>query len=128
MLKNTGGWQDYTEVYCELNKNVSGVHNLFLGFVGDRDGLFNVNWFRFTKSAYDPVMADSYDEKLSGAYKYNFIDFGEGGNLEFKVDFSQKVDGTIDVRLGSPTSSPVASINVSNETSVHVKSNVKGSK
>ena len=125
-VDNTGGWQDYTEVYCELNKNVSGVHNLFLGFVGDRDGLFNVNWFRFTKSAYDPIMASNYDEKVSDAYKYNFIDFGEGGKLDFKVDFSQKVDGTIDVRLGSPTSSPIASINVSNESSVQVRSNVKG--
>lgn len=68
-VDNTGDWQDYTEVYCELNKNVSGVHTLFLGFVGDREGLFNVNWFRFTKSAYDPIMTDSYDEKNNGAYQ-----------------------------------------------------------
>ncbi|MDQ2085416.1 carbohydrate-binding protein [Herbivorax sp. ANBcel31] len=125
-VNNTGDWQDYTEVYCELNRNVSGVHTLYLGFVGDREGLFNVNWFRFTKSAYDPVNVDSYDEKDNGAYKYNFMDFGEGGRLNFKADFSQKVDGTIDVRLGSPTASPIASIDASNESSTYISSSVKG--
>ncbi|TYQ15229.1 UNVERIFIED_CONTAM: S-layer family protein [Acetivibrio alkalicellulosi] len=128
-VNSTGAWQEYTDVYCELIKNVVGVHNLYLGFVGDREGLFNVNWFKFTKSAFDPIMAKSYDHLGQGYYQYDYIDFGNGGNFSFKANFNQIVDGSIDVRLGSPTASPIATINVANAVNTvqsSVSSNISG--
>ncbi|HPD00002.1 MAG TPA: carbohydrate-binding protein, partial [Acetivibrio sp.] len=111
-VNNTGGWQNYTDVFCELTKSVEGVHTLYMGFVGDRDGLFNVNWFRFTKSPYDPIIAKSYDESAEGAYLYKYVDFGEDSvPTKFKAYISSSTSGNISVRLDSPDGYAIATVN-----------------
>lgn len=129
-VERTGGWGAYTDVLCELTRNVEGIHTLYMGFVGDRDGLFNVNWFRFTKSPYDPIMAKSYDESTAGAYLYKFIDFGEEGDaIKFKAHLSKSVSGPISVRLDSPTGTAIATVNAnggSRDLECSVSQNVSG--
>ena len=116
-VNNTGGWEHYTDVFCELTKNVEGVHTLYMGFVGDRDGLFNVNWFRFTKSPYDPIIAKNYDESTEGAYLYEYVDFGEDSvPTKFKAYLNNSTSGTISVRLDSPTGVEIATVNVGSGT------------
>jgi hypothetical protein len=116
-VNNTGGWQNYTDVFCELTKNVEGVHTLYMGFTGERDGLFNVNWFRFTKSPYDPIIAKSYDESTEGAYLYKYVDFGEDSvPAKFKAYLSNSASGNISVRLDSPDGSAIATVNAGSGT------------
>ncbi|HHV28475.1 MAG TPA: carbohydrate-binding protein [Clostridium sp.] len=111
LVENTGGWENYEEVYCELTKSIEGVHTLYMGFVGERDGLFNVNWFRFTKSPYEPIMAKNRDGVDGGAYQYKLIDFGEESiPTKFKVHLSSSINGTISVRLDSPTGTAIATV------------------
>ncbi|MFZ5988362.1 MAG: carbohydrate-binding protein [Bacillota bacterium] len=114
-VTRTGGWQTYTDVFCQLTRSVEGLHNLYMGFVGERgDGLFNVNWFRFTKSAFDPVIAKNFDESNGNYNLYRFIDFGEtDGPVKFTAHLSKNVIGTIDVRIDSPTGTPIASVSAS---------------
>lgn len=114
-VENTGGWEKYEEVYCELNKSVEGVHTLYMGFAGERDGLFNVNWFRFTKSPYEPVMTKSRDGAVDGAYLYKFIDFGkESIPTRFKMHLSGSISGIINVRLDSPSGDVIATVDGTN--------------
>ncbi|NMB34394.1 MAG: carbohydrate-binding protein [Clostridium sp.] len=110
-VDNTGGWEHYTDVFCELTKNVEGVRTLYMGFAGDRDGLFNVNWFRFTKSPYDPIFGQNYDESNAGVNLYRFVDFGEESTpAVFKVHFTQAVSGNLDVKLDSPGGPSIATV------------------
>lgn len=116
-VDNTGGWQNYTDVFCELTKNVEGVHTLYMGFVGDRDGLFNVNWFRFTRSPYDPIIAKNYDESTDGAYLYQYVEFGEDSvPTKFKAQLANSASGTLSVRLDSPTGIEIASVSAGSGT------------
>ncbi len=46
-VPRTGGEQKWENTSCEI-KGASGVHDLYLKFVGDGD-LFNVNWWMFKK-------------------------------------------------------------------------------
>lgn len=43
---NTGGWQQWTTETATVN--VSGVHDVYLVFIGSGEGLFNINWFEFS--------------------------------------------------------------------------------
>src|SRR3954447_21903038 len=51
-VKNTGGWQTWTTQTVHLTANATGVHKLYLTFVGPTtDDFVNLHWFRFTASA-----------------------------------------------------------------------------
>lgn len=45
---STGTWSSYITVNCDLDKQISGVHDLFLVYIGnDNQYLFNIDWFEF---------------------------------------------------------------------------------
>lgn len=44
----TGGWQDWTDVSCNVN-GASGVRDLYLRFTGNDYYLFNINYFSFSR-------------------------------------------------------------------------------
>lgn len=113
-VERTGGWANYTDVYCQLEQNVVGYHNLFLGFVGERDGLFNVNWFQFTKNAYDPIKLKDYSDNSSGILKYEDIDFGNSKERsKFVVQISKSNRGTLDICVDN-TSNVVGILEINN--------------
>lgn len=125
---NTGGWQNYTDVSCELNGSIEGKHKLYLIFVGERDnGLFNVNWFKFTKGAYDPIKADNYDEKNGNYYLYKSINFGHAeGPVSFKLGAFGNLSGNVEVRIDNPSGPVISSVNAgsSPDASGYIESNV----
>jgi hypothetical protein len=43
----TGGWNNYTTLSTTLNR-VRGKQTIYLGFTGDAENLFNLNWFEWT--------------------------------------------------------------------------------
>ena len=45
-VPKTGGDQNWKMLQCQVQK-VTGVHNLFLKFVGEEEGLFNLNFWMF---------------------------------------------------------------------------------
>jgi hypothetical protein len=45
-VENTGGWQLWKTVTCDV-KNAIGVHDLYLVFKGGEGTLFNLDWWRF---------------------------------------------------------------------------------
>lgn len=47
-VKNTGGWDSWATVTCDIKK-VTGVHEVYLTFSGGDDVLFNLDEFKFTK-------------------------------------------------------------------------------
>ncbi|UOE95402.1 glycosyl hydrolase [Alkalihalobacillus sp. LMS39] len=64
-VTNTGGWQQWVTVNAPVN--VSGIHDLYLVFVGDGNtDLMNVNWFEFSQQAEnnDDVIID--DDFIAG--------------------------------------------------------------
>ena len=52
-VEPTGGWQTWTTKFCSINP-ISGLHHVFLKFKGSGDGLFNINWFKFSNSSLVP--------------------------------------------------------------------------
>ncbi len=73
-VKNTGGWQKWADVSCNVS-GASGTHNLYLKFTGGSGYLFNINWFQFTNtgtySALNEVLSKEpssiLNEELNGA-------------------------------------------------------------
>jgi len=70
----TGGWQTYTTQSCSVS-GATGTHNVYLKFTGGSGYLFNINWFRFTKSQFPIVEAEDYDSM----YGVKTEACGEGG-------------------------------------------------
>ncbi|WP_026073870.1 carbohydrate-binding protein [Acetivibrio cellulolyticus] len=126
-VERTGGWQVYQDVFCELEKSVEGLHRLYLGCVGERTGMYNINWFRFLKGPFDPIKAKSYDEASSDYYLYKQVHFGESDSLDkFKAHVLKGASGTIDVRLDSPAGDTIASITTDGTDAIYEDS-VRGS-
>ena len=46
VVPGTGGWQNWTTVSCNVS-GVSGIHNLYLRFIGSNGDFMNLNWFKF---------------------------------------------------------------------------------
>ncbi len=71
-VPNTGGWQNYTEVTCNM-ATVSGTQNIYLKFVGGESYLCNIDSFVFGKDAIPMqgnLITDMYvlDETYFSAY------------------------------------------------------------
>lgn len=119
-IENTGGWQNYKDVYCELNRSVEGLHRLYLGCVGERTGMYNINWFRFLRGPFDPIEAKKYDSAGDNYYMYKQVQFGDTRSLDkFKIHIYKGVSGTVDVRLDSPTGAVIASITTDGSEAVY---------
>ncbi|MFC3578122.1 beta-1,3-glucanase family protein [Streptomyces yaanensis] len=48
-IASTGGWQSWRTVPANIVASATGVHDLYLVFVGSMSDFVNVNWFTFTK-------------------------------------------------------------------------------
>jgi Pectate lyase len=49
-VSSTGGWQTWATQTCTINGVPTDTHNLYLKFTGGSGYLFNINWFRFSRS------------------------------------------------------------------------------
>ncbi|OMF24515.1 carbohydrate-binding protein [Paenibacillus sp. FSL H8-0548] len=75
-VSGTGGWQTWITTTCAVS-NISGVHDLFLKFVGGAGNLFNLNWFRFDPTAPQPSGGDVVGKVIAG-YQGWFNATGDG--------------------------------------------------
>ncbi|MCM3631245.1 carbohydrate-binding protein [Paenibacillus glycanilyticus] len=129
-VEGTGGWNNFIDAVTLLKdeeghtSNVTGVHDVYLIFKKTKDSyLFNLNWFKFTKT--DPTRTDAYaklqaenfasSEGLSidsggqfadgihnNAYaSYEDIDFGAGAAGVTVHVASGSQGGSIEVKLDS---------------------------
>jgi len=48
-VERTGGWQKWVTKSCEI-KEIKGIHDVYFKFVGAPGVLFNMNWWKFSKS------------------------------------------------------------------------------
>ena len=54
-VANTGGWQKWKEVSCDIS-GASGEHDLYFKFTGGSGYLLNVDWWRFGDGTETPVV------------------------------------------------------------------------
>ncbi len=119
-VERTGGWEVYQDVFCELDKSIEGTHRVYLGFVGERTGLYNINWFQFLRGPFDPIDANSYDEAKDNYYLYKQVHLSDYGNFDkFKAQISSGMSGTMEVRLDSPTGRSVATVTTNGNKAVY---------
>ncbi|MFF7791282.1 carbohydrate-binding protein [Streptomyces sp. NPDC007991] len=142
-VSNTGGWQTWTTKLVDVS-GITGTHTVYLTFAGDQpDDFANLNWFTFTHDtgtdAYSTIQAENY-LNASGVQgettadtgggvdighiadgdwaEYPKVVFGTQAATQFKVRVASGaasgVNGVIEVRLDSLSSTPVASVPVSN--------------
>ena len=45
----TGDWQTFVDATCSVS-GTTGIHDLYLKFIGESGYLINMNWFEFTKT------------------------------------------------------------------------------
>ncbi|MBT2523549.1 carbohydrate-binding protein [Arthrobacter sp. ISL-28] len=142
-VSNTGGWQTWTTKIADTS-GITGTHTVYLTFTSDQPGDFvNLNWFKFTRDtgtdAYAPIQAENYlnasgvviegTGDTGGGQDIGWIspgDWAEYPNVVFGTQAATQfqarvasgaasgVSGLIEVRLDSPSSTPVGSIPVSN--------------
>jgi beta-glucosidase len=46
-ISNTGGWQSWGSVTTNLSGSATGVHTVFITFIGSGGDFANINWFQF---------------------------------------------------------------------------------
>lgn len=122
----TGDWQSWITVTCGLT-GASGIHNVYLVYIGGSGALFNVEWFAFLPS----IEASSYNNLSGGEQLESSSEGGQdmgyilsGGyavynnvNLASKTHFAARVasagsGGNIEVHLDSPTGMQIGTCTV----------------
>ncbi|MDB6066993.1 MAG: coagulation factor 5/8 type domain protein [Pedosphaera sp.] len=72
-VSGTGGWQTYSNVYCNLS-GASGTHNVYLVYVGGNGALFNVQLFGFYSAgpalSHQLIAGNTYSLKALANGKY----------------------------------------------------------
>jgi beta-glucosidase len=48
-VSNTGGWQSWGSVTTTLSGSATGVHTLYITFIGSGGDFVNLNWFQFAR-------------------------------------------------------------------------------
>jgi beta-glucosidase len=48
-VTNTGGWQSWGSVTTTLSGSATGVHTLYITFIGPGGDFVNLNWFQFSR-------------------------------------------------------------------------------
>ncbi|HBM79880.1 MAG TPA: glycosyl hydrolase, partial [Clostridiaceae bacterium] len=133
-VQGTGSWSNFTDADTVIT-NTTGIHDVYLVFTRTNDQyLFNLNWFKFTKS--DPTRTDAYTRLKSGNFSessglsrdetwnflkgihnnayagYRGIDFGSGAaGITVHVQ-SGNQGGFIDVKLDSIDGSIVGTVDI----------------
>lgn len=132
IISSTGGWQNWETVSCSIS-GASGVHKLYLTFTGGSGYLFNINFFRFTRTPYpgkrfiatevnqaeefytstgesrSQLGSDVLDPwavafTQNGTYLcYDRVDFGSGVSSLDLRVASPTATGGVEIRLDSPT-------------------------
>lgn len=72
-VPSTSGWQNWTSITCPIS-TVTGTQSLYLRFVGNGSGLFNINWFRFSA----PQTSSDVVGKITVGYQGWFNAQGDG--------------------------------------------------
>ncbi|AZN43778.1 carbohydrate-binding protein [Paenibacillus albus] len=140
-VEGTGGWNNFIDAGSLLKdeqgttSSVTGVHDVYLVFKKTNDDyLFNLNWFKFTKS--DPTKTDAYaklqaenfassdglgvdgsgqfaDGIHNNAYaSYSGIDFGSGAAGITLHLASGNQGGSVEVKLDSLDGPSVGEIDI----------------
>ncbi len=79
-VKETGGWQSWTTVSCNVT-DVKGTHDLYLKFTGGSGYLFNLNWWKFYAGS-NPTPAQT---PVSGGVKGNLNDDTSVNSIDFAL-------------------------------------------
>ncbi|WP_315065658.1 carbohydrate-binding protein [uncultured Clostridium sp.] len=128
-VPGTNGWQSWITVSTPITIPISGVHNLYLKYIGNtgNGNLFNISWFKFnSKSAFSQIAASSYDNQYgiqpeacsegdqdigfidNGDYTvYNNVDFEDGASSFDARVASNTNGGNIEIRLDNINSTPI---------------------
>ena len=104
-VAGTGGWQTWVTKSCPVS-GVSGIHDLYVKFTGGGGYLFNVNWWKFNRTAGQDIGAvgiagsDSY---ASGMFTVTGAGADIGGTSDaFRfVNAAATGDCTITARVSS---------------------------
>ncbi len=125
VVSGTGGWQTWVTQTCSIS-GATGVHDVYLKYVGSAQDLMNVNWFRFASngtSAFGQIQAENFSSQLgiqtqtcsdtdggvnisyieNGDYAvYTGIDFGSGAaGFAVRVASANTSGGSIEIHLDS---------------------------
>lgn len=134
-IQNTGGWNVYKSVSCNVSK-AFGIKDVYLVFKG-ADYVLNLNYFRFPlnkKNPYLTTQAENYSYLSGGIVEncvdgtkniggilnnyyasYNDLNFNSTGAKSAELRYSCATNGgTVEIRLGSPTGILVGTANISN--------------
>jgi len=137
-VSNTGGWQNWVTNSCAIS-GASGIHPVYLVFTGGSGYLLNINFLRFTRSAYPSKLFTATDRNQAEEYNattgvvdrengsdtpdswdvgfikngdylcYNRVNFGAGVSSVDLRVASGSAGGTVQVRLDSPTGTLIGS-------------------
>ncbi|MGA2408716.1 MAG: glycoside hydrolase family 3 C-terminal domain-containing protein [Bacteroidales bacterium] len=88
-VSGTGGWQNWITLSNDIS-SISGVHNVYLKFIGYEGYLFNINWFRFyNEDDTDPLAGGGRISFATGCSVNGDIDQAE---FDTAVSFAKKSD------------------------------------
>lgn len=135
-ITGTGSWGNYQPFSIDLPETLTGVQDLYLRFVGNGWGLFNIQGFRFQlldpvpRSTDRMVAAHQFDQASSlgvslipgspgigsltnGTWvSYGNFHFGQGANLVTVVAATPNKGGAVEIRLDSPIGPRLATLDV----------------
>jgi beta-glucanase (GH16 family) len=128
VVSGTGGWQTWVTQTCSVS-GASGVHTVYLKFVGSGGDFMNLNWFKFTASnanatvsAFNQIEAESCSSQ-SGIQTESCTDSGGGQNIGYIQNGDYAVYSNIDFGNGaSGFSARVASANSGGSIEIHLDS------
>lgn len=76
-VAETGGWQTWTTVSCDVSVE-TGTHDVYLKFTGGSDYLLNVNWWNFITDAPSPT-------QISGGTPGDLNDDGNVNSTDYAL-------------------------------------------
>jgi hypothetical protein len=92
----TGGWTKFATQSTPLKAEVTGVHDVYLTFIGE--SVANLDWIKFGKKsrdAYSRIEAESYDDAYGPQDQGTFLsNLDRDDYLRYdRVDFGEPADG-----------------------------------
>lgn len=136
-LPNTGGWDKWDTVSCNLSGTLTGVQDIYLVYGrADSDFVLNLNYFKFYSNARKEsytIQAESYDYLSIGGIEncpeggqniggvkngsyalYKDVSFGDGHAKAYFRYSCGTYGGTVEIRSGSKTGTLIGTIEISN--------------
>lgn len=136
-LPNTGGWDKWVTVSCNLNGTLTGVQDIYLVYRrADSNFVLNLNYFKFYSNARKEsytIQAESYDYLSIGGIEncaeggqniggvkngsyavYKDVSFGDGHAKAYFRYSCGTYGGTAEIRSGSKTGTLLGTVAISN--------------